>query len=294
MAIGSVAADPLGAGRRWRPIAYAAALALFVATAWTGAAALPERRDGVAPIFLLVVSVLLAPATTACNAAEYAVTARFVEVRVSALQALRVAVLSTAANLLPVPGSALLRVAELRRAGSGTKQATASVVAASASWAAVTGAFLGVVALLSSRPLLGMLLLVVSCGLVALAARLTGAHRSRARGRSMALLLVVEAASAAVGAARLWCCARGLGIEISEGAAVALGSASVLAGAVGIVPGGLGVREALAAAIGPVVGVPAAVAASVAAVDRLIGSAVVGLGTGWLAVADRQRSKAEQ
>jgi uncharacterized membrane protein YbhN (UPF0104 family) len=277
------------AGHRWRLIAYAAALTLFVATTATGIALLPSNQDAIAPLFLGVVVVVLAPLGIACNAAEYAVTARLLDGRPSTLQALRVAVLSTAANLLPVPGSALVRVASLRQTGGSTVRATRAVLAAGVTWTAVTCASVGAVALTSGHPAVGATLLAGAAGLLVVASRLARGRGTDAHGRTMGLLVVVEGASTVVATARLWCCARGLGFDVSVGPAVALASASVLASLVGIAPGGLGLREALAAAIGPLVGIPAALAASVAAVDRVIGSAVVAVVVVGLAAGDRRR-----
>ena len=101
-----------------RRIAYGVAALLFVVTGAVGLANLPDERGAdPAPVLFVVVLLLLAPLTSACNAAEYLVTARFVGVRVQPVAALEVAVLSTAANLAPLPGAALVRGAALRRAG---------------------------------------------------------------------------------------------------------------------------------------------------------------------------------
>lgn len=276
---------------RWRRAAYATAVVLFVGTAWAGFASLPAHRGPIEPLFFIVVAGVLAPATTIVNAAEYAGAARFVGVRVRPVDALRVAVMSTAANILPVPGAVLVRAAALRAAGTGSVPAARSVLAASTLWVAATGAILGMLVLASAERLaLGALLIVGAAALVAVAHRMAGAQHRPDGIETTARLLAVESAATALGAARLWCCARGLGFEVGAGDAVVLASASVLAAAIGFAPGGLGVREALAGAIAPLVGVPAAVGASSSVVDRVLGYVGVALAATAFAIGGRRRS----
>jgi hypothetical protein len=63
--------------------------------------------------------------------------------------------------------------------------------------------------------------------------------------------------------------------------------ATAAASAVGILPGGLGLREVLAAALAPLVGLPAAVALFAVSVDRIIGLTGLALMTGILTLFGR-------
>ncbi|MDQ3294034.1 MAG: hypothetical protein M3527_06255, partial [Actinomycetota bacterium] len=105
-----------------RAVAYAVAVVLFVVAGVVGFASLPPRTEDARP-WLFALVLLLAPLVSVANAAEYAVTARYVGSRVRPVDALAVAVLSTAANLAPLPGSALVRAAALRRLGTGYRKA---------------------------------------------------------------------------------------------------------------------------------------------------------------------------
>jgi uncharacterized membrane protein YbhN (UPF0104 family) len=67
----------------------------------------------------------------------------------------------------------------------------------------------------------------------------------------------------------------GLGYSASVTQGVALSLAGSLGSAVGFLPAGLGVRELLAAGIGPIVGLPAAVSLVATAVDRVLGLVVL-------------------
>ena len=265
--------------------AFALAVLLFAGVGAFGFASLPTGRDNAQPLLALVVVLVLAPLSTGANAAEYVLTGRYVGVQVRLRDGWRVAVLSTAANLLPLPGAALVRAAALRRAGTGSIRAGRAVGAAGVLWLAATAALAGLVELVEGeRATVGICLIAVG-GLGSVAAhRLAGAHRLANGVRTTSLLIVVEAAAVVIGAARLWVCSRVLGFDLSADQAVVLTSASVLASAAGLAPGGLGIRELLAAAIAPAVGGPAAVGAASSALDRVLGLAVVGVAAAYLVI----------
>jgi uncharacterized membrane protein YbhN (UPF0104 family) len=90
-----------------------------------------------------------------------------------------------------------------------------------------------------------------------------------------------------VAAFRLQLALWGLGYSPAVSQSLALGLASALGSAVGFLPAGLGVREVLAAGIGPLVGLPAAVSLVATAVDRVLGLVVLAgmslvlVATGW-------------
>ncbi len=255
---------------------YVAAVLLFLATGVVGVVRLPPRTDGVRPLLLVIVALLLGPATSACNAAEYALTVRYAGRRVRMLEAVRVAVLSTAANLLPIPGSVLVRAAGLRRLGASSPDTARVLLAASGMWLGATSILTGV-GMVAGRVYgaAAAVLIVAGVAAVAVAHQVFGASRRPGAVGLTAALFGVEAATVAIGAFRLWLCMRALGYDTGVVKSTALTFASVLANAVGVFPGGLGLREALAAAIGPLVALPAAVAATASAVDRLLGLPVV-------------------
>ena len=91
----------------------------------------------------------------------------------------------------------------------------------------------------------------------------------------VARLFVVEVATVTVGALRLVVIGAGLGGGIGFGQGAGLGLANVAAAAAGVFPGGLGLREALSAALAPILDLPAAVGAVAASFDRLLGLPVV-------------------
>jgi hypothetical protein len=236
--------------------------------------ALPADHRHLHPLAAATVLLLLAPATTVLNGFEYASVARLVGQHPPLRASVRVAVLGTAANLLPLPGAVLVRVEAMRRGGAGVGRSTAASAAAALVWSAAAAGLAGV-ALARRHPVLGVLLLLAM--VFAGAAGLMGGGRvARRSGMSsptgpLGRLVVVEVASVVVGALRLMVIGAGLGGGIGFGQAAGLGLASIAAAAAGIFPGGLGLREAISAGLAPILDLPAAIGAVAATFDRLLG-----------------------
>jgi hypothetical protein len=260
---------------RARRTTYLLAVVLFAVTAAAGFASLPEPTDDARPLLFVVVALVVAPGASVCNALEYALTARYAGSRVRAGDAMGVAVLSTAANLLPLPGAAMVRAAALRRLGTSYAKAAGVTIAASGAWLATTALLAGAVLVSGGRVAPGAALGVVGAAGVVVAHRVAGAHHLAGGVRLTACLVAVEAANVTIGAVRLWLCITGLGLAVDAVQATVLTLASVLASAAGVFPSGLGLREAIASGLGPLVGLPAAVGAAGSALDRLLGLPVV-------------------
>ena len=255
-----------------------AAAVVFVGVGVAGWRSLPPHIRGLDLLDAAAVLLVLAPATTILNGLEFAATARLVGQRPSVPESVRIAVLGTAANLLPLPGAALVRIAAMRRAGAGVGRSTAASATAALLWAAGVAGLAGAV-LAVGHPLLGAVLLVGGAltAVVGVAAGRRVAHRSGVRdvGRPLGRLAAVEVGTGLVGALRLLVVGAGLGGGIGFGQAAGLGLSSVLAAAAGVFPGGLGLREGISAGLAPILDLPAAVGAVAATFDRLLGLPVV-------------------
>lgn len=224
---------------------------------------------------LLIAAVVVTPLTILLNAAELKAMANTVadEPRtVTWPVAIRTVVLATAANLLPVPAGAVIRVQVMRRAGAGLGAAAGITLAAAGVWVGVSLLLAGLGAL--PRDLLvgslgiamGVVGTLVSLGGVATLAR------SRWR-RGGGELTVVELATALLHAVRLWLVLVGLGVAADLGQALIIGVASPLAAAAGFFPGGIGLAELLGALLAPIAGLSAAAALLAVAVGRVLGLA---------------------
>jgi hypothetical protein len=261
-----------------RRYALLVAAAVFVVVAVLGWRNLPADQRHLHVGAALAVLLVLAPVTTLLNGLEFAGSARLVGQHASLSMSVRVAVLATAANLLPLPGAVLVRVEAMRRGGAGVKRSTAASGAAALLWGSAAAVLAGA-ALVVGQPALGLGLLAVGvvAGVAGAAAGAQVARRSHVEraGAEVLRLYAVEVGTVSVGALRLVVIGAGLGGSIGFGQGAGLGLANVAAAAAGVFPGGLGLREALSAALAPILELPAAVGAVAASFDRLLGLPVV-------------------
>lgn len=263
----AVSANP--SVRRWvLPVAFAA----FVLTAALAFAALPEDLD-VEPWLLVASALLVSPLSTVANAAEFAATARALGRRVPPAEALRVAVLSSAANLLPLPGAVAVRTHQLRGA-AGAKRAFGVTAGAGICWLGTALLAAGLADLAANHRAAGLVPAALGAAGVALAWFLVRRAATSAPS-AWWWIWACEIGQVAVGAARLALAVAALGSPVDLAQALGLAVAPVAGSAVGVLPGGLGVREAIAASIAALVDLPAAVGGAAAAVDRILGLVVV-------------------
>ena len=227
---------------------------------------------------LLLAALLLTPATILANAAELRATAMASGAaleQVGWVRALRTVVLATAANLLPVPAGAILRVQVLRDAGAKLGAAAGVQLSAAAAWVGVSvvlaGGVLAILRPADTDPLIGVAAMVGGALVVALG--LIGVRRTATTrpGAAAGWLLVVELATATVAALRLWLVLLGLGVTAGLGQAVVIATASPIAAAAGFFPGGVGLAELLSAIVAPLAGLEAAAGLLAVAVGRLLG-----------------------
>jgi uncharacterized membrane protein YbhN (UPF0104 family) len=254
------------------------ALAIFAATTVVAYRGLPLHERAIHWPLLIFAAVVAVPAMIALNGVEYRLSARFLGHRVAFLQAARVGLIGTAANQLPIPGSALVRMRALNRLGSGYLRATASTAIVGLVWIGVTGLFAGGFILASGKvglgaPLAGAGAIATVGGFLLLRSQVAPAERLGLIAR----LVAVEVAFVAVSGLRYFLVLRALGVRASVAQALALTVSAVLAAAAGFFPGGLGLRELLAAGMSPIVGLPAAVGAVATAVDRAVSLVVLSI-----------------
>lgn len=267
---------------------------VFVVAFGLGLRAVPGGAVELTAWPFVVLAVGAVPLASVANAAEHGVASRVEGHPVAWRDALEVAVLSSAANLLPVPGAAIVRVRALRRGGSSYRRAFSVTLLVGGAWLATSLVAAGVLLLVQGAAVgtapAATVLAAGSVGLVG-AAAWTGVLAPAGQAPALgAALLGAELLTVAVAAARLLLVLRGLGLEASVEQAVSLTVAGVVASAVGIVPGGLGLREVLAGAIAGLVGLPAATGVLAAAVDRLVGLPVLAALAGAFAAGRRTRA----
>lgn len=254
-----------------------AGLAVVVGVVWS----LDRLEIGLADLRvwpLVALVVVLSPATIWANAAELKIMTRIVSPTGTAMgwaTALRTVLVATAANLLPLPAGAVVRIQAMRTQRVGTVAATSINVAGAGAWVAA-GLLVAAIAAGGRAPLLPVLLAGL-VGLAGLAVAAVWAARLATvpPARAAAGLLGIEAATAVIHGVRLWVVLLALGVEVSLAQGLTLGAATPLAAAAGVFPSGIGLAEGLTALIAPLVALPAAAGFAATALGRVIGLAVI-------------------
>jgi hypothetical protein len=259
--------------RRLPPRAQAVAVVLaavvLVAGSVVAARSLELTLADLRPAPLLLVALVLVPATILANTAELRVLGRLVGAPLPAREALRVVLVATAASFLPLPGAAVTRVAALTARGAGLGAATGANLLAALVWVGggtlvAAGAAAGLGA--------GVALPLAAVGIVAGGVGIVGARRlTGGSAGNLARLAGVELATVALHAARLWLVAAGLGRGMTIAQALVTGANGPLAAAAGVVPSGIGLAEGLGAALGATVELAAAAAFAATAANRVLG-----------------------
>lgn len=220
---------------------------------------------------ILVVLLVAAPLSLALKAAEFVLAGRIADQRPSAGRALDVAVVSSAANLLPLPGSLLVTVRSLSEDGSTYGTALSASAVPGLAWLAITGVIGGTAIAIEGPAVLGAVTIVAGVAIGVGASMLfANTAPSAGRGALAAGVIAVEAGWLAISALRLGLAVAALGVSIDPTQAVALSVAGALTVAIGFFPGGLGVREALIAGLSPLIGLPFDTGVLIGSLDRVI------------------------
>jgi hypothetical protein len=220
---------------------------------------------------LVVLAVVGVPATVFLNAAAYQISARLWGRRESLPMALRVTVAGTIANLAPVPGAALVRVAALRAVGMSWRESAAATSAVSLVWVAVSLFYSAAWLIVFDRQAFSVAASLGGIVTVMLAIRFTPVGRRYL----LAVTTLISVGLVLVDVVRLYLAFHSLSINADFGAVSTLVAASALSSLAGIFPAGVGLREYLSAAMSPLVGLPVEATIIAAAINRLLGLAVL-------------------
>jgi uncharacterized membrane protein YbhN (UPF0104 family) len=248
----------------------------------------PDVGTGIRWEILLAAGILGQCASLVFNAGEFAVTARFVGQRVPMHRAMRVTIIGSAANLLPLPGGALVRVQALAADGARYRHSLTAAAAIGVTSVGSTFIVVGVAntGTAGTWTVLGLIALGIVVIAIAAAMLRTAAPSSRRAGRYSLYFVVVEAGYAIMASFRMWGIFQGLGVHVSLPAAFALSGVGSIATAASFFPGELGIKEAIVGLVSPLVGVPVAVGVTGAVVTRLFGFAILAVAASTLVVGD--------
>jgi hypothetical protein len=224
---------------------------------------------------LLLVVVVLAPLTILGNAAELKVMATgTANEPLPWGEAVRVVVLATAANLLPIPGAALVRIQALRTRGATAAAATGINIAGAGAWLG-TGLVVAGVALVGVAGWQA----AVAGGVGLAGCTVTWfvtvrSSRPGRAGRTFLALLAVELLVTVLYGVRLLAVLAALRVDLELLQALVIALSAPLSAAAGVFPSGIGLAEGISGLLAPLVAVPVAAGVAATGVNRIAGLAV--------------------
>jgi hypothetical protein len=242
---------------------------------------------------LLLVVVIVIPAIVLLNAYEFLLSARLIGRRIALGSALETTIIGGVANMLPLPGGYIVRVAALKAAGADLKHGISTTLFVTLIWFGVAFAYAGAWILILGKTLVGAAFLVGGAGV--LVGSLVVTLRLLKQWQVPTQIIATKLVILLLDAFRNLLCFWALGADGSFAQASALAVSNVLGSMVSVVPAGLGVREAIAAAIAPIVGLAASSTFLALSLGRLLGLATTAPVAAFLAwrVAHVRRAPAD-
>jgi len=218
--------------------------------------------------YLWLLGLAAVPLMVALNVLEFVFAARLVGVKVAWLAGFRISVLSSAANLLPLPAGPMMRAVAIADGGGTAKSGAVAVLFPAGIWLGV-GFGLSAFAMVLLGPILWAVLLG-GIGFLLLAGCMYVVRRAPMDNGAMYWLFGIKLLAALVDILAIYWALQFIGDPASPVQAMSLAASAPLGAAVSVVPAGLGVREMAAAALGLLVGLTAAQAFLAPAILRLV------------------------
>jgi hypothetical protein len=218
---------------------------------------------------LMLLALVFVPLSIAYSAVNLMLMGKAADAHIGFGQGLRASVYAQVAELLPIPGGAIVRTTTLMKAGVSGLRSTSLVLAFSLLWIACAACGAGIALADQGWVAIG---LGIGGGVCALAIAAWLAWRF---GYWIALTATcLRVAGIALIALRLATSFAAVGVAMPWLASLTFAFATVAGSAASIVPAGLGVSEALSALLASPSGVTAAAAFLAAALSRLVGFAI--------------------
>lgn len=217
---------------------------------------------------LAVLLLVLAPLNIAYSAANLVLMGQAAKAQIPFRHAVMVSAWAQLAELLPIPGAAIVRTGALVQAGATMRRSAEIVLLCSVLWITMAAAAAGLA--FPARGWLGLTLLTGGIGATAL---LTLALSRRCSARIALFAIGLRLAGLALVAVRLTVSFLVIGVVLPGFSALAFTLATILGSAASLVPAGLGVGEGLSALFAAPLGVLPAAAFLAAAISRLSGLA---------------------
>ncbi len=219
---------------------------VFIAGVAVSYALRPDLFASLSGRHVLFLSLVLAPILVIVGSVVFQITCRIGGMHIGPVEAIKISVLSSAANYLPLPGGPALRVAAMMDKGVALKVSTFANIATALVWFGATflhaSIWAGLInsALWIALSILGFICLVSGVSIIwSISQRIV----------DIVLMVAATTVAAMVYAIGFWVSLEALGFDGSFAQAVVISVAGVIGAAVSFVPSGLGVRELAAASI---------------------------------------------
>lgn len=256
---------------RW-PLTLVGALLLAGGISWS-IQQLALDPAQIRPEFLALVAAVLVPAGIVVAALNLQLMGRTVGTTIAFRTAIAATAYGRIAEILPIPGAAMVRGAALMHSGANLGQTTAVLV-----WSSLmTLSMVGICAsytIITMYPAIGWLIAAGSSAGVIVTSWWFLRHTSAA---NVGAMIALRIANVGLSVLRFWACFAALGIAVPFAKAAVFVVASSVTTYIGIVPGGLGISESLSAGLALIVDMQPSAAFLAAASDRIAGLAISGL-----------------
>jgi hypothetical protein len=251
---------------KWRlPILFAA-LALFVIGSIVSFRSMDIRWDEIQLAPLLFLVAVLVPLNIIYSAINMMLMGRASNVRITLTDGIRISAFAQVAEMLPIPGGAIVRTAALMKAGVGGLRSTGLVLAFSILWVACAAIGGGIALVDAGLP--AFILLAAGSGM---ATATIGWLGWKFDWGTALLATVLRVLGIALVGWRIVVAFTVIGVAISWMASLTFAFTVILGTAASIVPAGLGVGESLSALVADRVSVAPAAAFLAAAIARFTG-----------------------
>lgn len=237
--------------------------------AWA-VASLDLTWSDISPFHLALNLLVLTPALLGVAALSLKITAAAIGRDVSSALAVQVVAAANVAELLPLPGGALVRGAALVKVGARVGEAARLILLTALLMLGMTLALSGL-ALGALTDAIWYWLAAAALAAVFVVLVLLSRHAAR---RHLMAMIAIRLATLALTVLRLVVASATLGSDFGWIEAALYSAAPTVGAAVGIVPAGLGVNEAIAAGLASLVAGSSATAFLAVALNRALGLAV--------------------
>ena len=243
-------------------------IVFFLAFGYYSVSNFPFDEVGEFSIYPLLISFfVLVPAMIIANSIEFRAQGEMVSAELPLWECIKTTVNASIANILPIPGSVLVRIERLSRHTS-AKKAAGTTFVAGVSWVG-TSFVAGSLGLL----LLGYLkffILSASLGSSLVVVGFLGFRQYKVKSSVFFRLVLSELLLVVFSTANFVLVCKSIGFDVEVSRSIVINMSGPIASSVGIFPSGIGVAEGVASGLGEIVGVPVEIGFLATALIRLL------------------------